>query len=145
MLENFIYLDKKISLKNFVPEIYTDRIYKTKENMKEIADSDSIRKGVYRFYGIFTKTNQRIGYVKYHILFDSPTIEIDRIEVDPLYQNKGYGTVLLQQSLYDLITDFSQVKSIIVCSTSFGISFYEKNGFIPYFGDNNLMKILQKK
>lgn len=34
------------------------------------------------------ETNQMIGYIKYHILFNSPTIEIDRIEVNSLYRGK---------------------------------------------------------
>lgn len=101
MLESFLRLDNKAVIKNFVPKVYSDRIYKTEKNRKEVADSDSTKKGIYRFYGIFIGTNQMIGYVKYHILFDSPTIEIDRIEVDSLYRDKGYGTMLMGQSLCD--------------------------------------------
>ncbi len=86
-----------------------------------------------------------IGYIKYHILFDSPTFEIDRIEVEPFYRDKGYGTMLMKQSLFDLIADFPYLENVSVCSTTDAIPFYRKNDFMPYFGDNNLMKILQKK
>lgn len=144
MLESFFRLDDKVAIKNFVPEIYTDRIYETKENKKEISDSDYAKNGIYRFYGIFSETNQMVGYIKYHILFNSPTIEIDRIEIDPLYRGKGYGTALMNQSLLDLTTDFPFIGSINVCSTTNAIPFYRKNDFIPYFGDNNLMRILRK-
>lgn len=145
MLESFLRLDNKAVIKNFVPKVYSDRIYKTEKNRKEIADSDSTKTGIYRFYGIFMETNQMIGYVKYHILFDSPTIEIDRIEVDSLYRDKGYGTMLMRQSLCYLVNDFPHIKKVIVCSTASATPFYEKNQFVPYFGDNNLEKTLQKK
>lgn len=144
MLDSFLRLDNKVAIKNFFPEIYTDRIYETKENKKEISDSDYTKNGIYRFYGIFMETNQMVGYIKYHILFNSPTIEIDRIEVDSLYRGKEYGTVLIKQSLLDIITDFPFIESVNVCSTADAIAFYRKNDFMPYFGDNNLMKILRK-
>lgn len=146
MLESFFKLDNKVAIKNFVPEIYAGRIYETKENKREISDSDyTTRNGIYRFYGIFMETNQMVGYIKYHILFNSPTIEIDRIEVNSLYRGKEYGSMLMKQSLLDLVTDFSFIESVNVCSTAEAIPFYIKNDFIPYFGDNNLMKILRKK
>lgn len=145
MLKSFLRLNNNVAIKNFVPEIYTDRMYETKENIQEISDSDSAKNGIYRFYGIFMETNQMVGYVKYHIFFDSPTIEIDRIEVDSLYQGRGYGTMLMKQSLLDLITDFPYIESVNVCSTASAIRFYRKNDFMPYFGDNNLMKIVRKK
>lgn len=142
MLENFQKLDNKVAMKNFVPEIYTNRI----DDTKEISDSDyaKYKNGIYRFYGIFTETNKMIGYIKYHILFNSPTIEIDRIEVDSLYQGKEYGTMLMKHSLLDLIADFPFIESVSVCSTTEAIPFYRKNDFMPYFGDNNLMKNLRK-
>lgn len=145
MLESFLKLNNEVSVKNFIPEIYTDRIYETKENIKEISDSDSSKNGIYRFYGIFRAENQMVGYIKYHILFNSPTIEIDRIEVDSLYRSREYGTMLMKQSLLDLITDFPFIENVNVCSTTDAIPFYRKNNFTPYFGDNNLTKILQKK
>lgn len=142
MLESFQKLDNKVAIKNFVPKIYKDRI----DDTKEISDSDNAKNknGFYRFYGIFIGTNQMIGYIKYHILFNSHTIEIDRIETDSLYRSKGYGTMLMKQSLIDLITDFPFIESVSVCSTTDAIPFYRKNDFMPYFGDNNLMKKLRK-
>lgn len=142
MLESFRQLDNKVATKNFVTEKYTNRI----DDTKEISDSDyaKYKNGIYRFYGIFTGTNKMIGYIKYHILFNSSTIEIDRIEVDSLYRGKEYGTMLMKHSLLDLIADFPFIESVSVCSTAEAIPFYRKNAFMAYFGDNNLMKNLRK-
>jgi len=139
MSEYIINLDQKITMKTFIPEIYMDRIDRSGEPSKNIPDRDKNAKGVYRFYGICIDSNQ-IGYVKYHILSDSPTINIDRIEIDPAYQSKGYGSVLIKHSLIDLVADFPHIKSVIVCSSALAIPFYIKNDFRPYFGDNNLIK-----
>lgn len=134
-------LDQRITMKTFIPEIYKDRIDKNSEQQKNIPDRDQNAKGVYRFYGICIDSSQ-IGYVKYHILSDSPTINIDRIEIDPSYQSKGYGSLLMKHSLIDLVTDFPHIRSVIVCSSALAIPFYVKNDFTPYFGDNNLIKTL---
>lgn len=53
--------------------------------------------------------------------------------------------MLMGQSLIDLVTDFPHIESVTVCSSALAIPFYIKNDFTSYFGDNNLIKKLQKK
>lgn len=136
MSGNLFEHNQEIIVKTFVPDIYMDRIDKNNKDSNNIPDSDSKATGIYRFYGIFVGSEQKIGYIKYHIKFNESEIKIDSI---------GYGTMLMKQSLFDLVNDFPYIESVSVCSSSFAIPFYIKNGFKPYFGDNNLIKTLIKR
>lgn len=69
---------------------------------KKITDLDFTKKGIYRLYGIFVETNKKIGYMRHHVLLSSPIIEIDRKEVDSLYQDKGYGTMFMKHRLWNI-------------------------------------------
>ena len=144
MSENHFEHDKEFIVKTFIPDIYMDSIDKGDKNPKDIPDSDSKITGVYRFYGIYVGFEHKVGYIKYHILFNSSTIEIDRIEVSNSYRDEGYGTMLMSQSLADLVNDFPHIESVSVCSTASAIRFYIKNDFKPFCGDNNLVRTLQK-
>lgn len=145
MSENIIEHSQEIIVKTFVPDTYIDRIDKNNEGSNNIFDLDSKPTGIYRFYGIFVDSKHKVGYIKYHILYDSSTIEIDWFKTDDSYQRAGYGTILLKQSLTDLVKDFPHIKEVIVCSTAYAIPFYIKNDFKPYLGDNNLIKTLERK
>lgn len=126
-----------VTIKPYIPELYHDQIGLT-ENLKDI--DDSINSGVYRFYGLFLEANQQVGYIKYHIPLESLTLEIERIKIDLNYRRKGYGTLLLRESIIDILKDYPKLKAINVCSTAEAIPFYQKNSFTPYFGENNLTR-----
>lgn len=131
-------MENELIIATFIPKMYEDTIDKSARDIP-----DTINLGFYRFYGIYDSLGNQLGFIKYHIMSLSPEIEIDRIKIEETYREKGYGTFLLKESLTDLISDYPDKKNITVCSSPRAISFYIKNDFTPYFGDNNLKKELK--
>lgn len=130
-------MNQNYNIEIYIPDIFKDRNIK---NNKDIPDS--FGNGFYRYYRIVFENSQKIGYIKYHVEFNNPTFEIDRLEIDFKFQNKSYGTKLLSESLKDLIKDFPYLEKVNVYSSPNAINFYKKNNFEPYLGDNNLTKSL---
>ena len=114
--------------------------------MKASIDGKSIpniqKTGFYRYYGIYVDGVQ-IGEALYTIEYGDSIFSLDRIEIDAKYREEGYGSLLLDYSITDLLRDFDYLERLNVCSLPLAIKFYINNGFVPYFGENNLMKILR--
>lgn len=131
-------MERKISVCNFIPEDLKDRMINSLDG-KSIPNMQ--KTGFYRYYGIYLDELQ-IGEALFTIEFNSATFSLDKIEIDSNYRDKGYGSILLSRSLQDLLEDIKYIERVNVCSLPGAISFYLKNGFKSYFGDNNLMKIV---
>ena len=132
---------ENVSVICYVPAIFEGRLKKlgcTKNISSNRKDT------IYRFYGIKMQQSL-IGYVKFSISTFETQGEIDTIAIEPNCLRKGQGSILLETSLCDIIADFPLLEKIIVTSTPSAIPFYIKNGFTPYFGDNNLERKLVRK
>lgn len=149
MDEYYMTYEREVTLKQvtenvsvicYVPTIFFDRVEKLMDT-KNI--SSPWKHTIYRFYGIKQGQNL-IGYVKFSIHTFGCRVEIDTINIDSNNQRKGLGSILLETSLSDIVTDFPYLEKMIVTSTSDAIPFYKENGFIPYFGENNLERKLIK-
>lgn len=123
---------------SYVPDDYTDRM----GGRTDLNIPDSINIGVYRYYGLFIERDENVGFVYFHIPDNGEVMTIPKMEVDVDYRDKGFGSILLRVALEDVTLDFSHIKSVNVCSTIEAIPFYERNDFIPFFGDNNLVRML---
>lgn len=150
MDEYYLTYEREVTLKQvtenvsvicYVPTIFFDRVEKLMDT-KNI--SSSWEHTIYRFYGIKQGQNL-IGYVKFSISIFERQVEIDTINIDSNNQRKGLGSILLETSLSDIVTDFPYLEKMIVTSTSDAIPFYLANDFTPYFGDNNLERKLARK
>ena len=130
-------MNQNYNIEIFIPDIYKDRNIK---NNKDIPNS--FGNGFYRYYRIILENSQTIGHIKYHVEFNNPIFEIDRLEINFKFQNKRYGTVLLSETLKDLKKDFPYLEKVNVCSSPNAINFYKKNNFESYLGENNLTKSL---
>ena len=128
--------DNQLLIQTYIPDLYNDR--KT-EDGKNIFNS--FNDGIYRFYRIVL-SDLPIGYIKYSITLNNPLFTIDTIKIDCAFRNKKYGTLLLNESLKDVIKDFPYLEKVIVCSSPNAINFYHQNHFESYFGENNLIKNL---
>lgn len=129
-------MEKNILVHSFIPEDLKDR-------MLGIVDEKNIpnmqKTGFYRYYGIYLDGVQ-IGETLYTIEFGKAIFSLDKIEIDSKYRDCGYGSILLDESIRDLIGDIDYLQRVNVCSLPGAIKFYLNNGFEPYFGDNNLTK-----
>ena len=70
--------------------------------------------------------NNIYGFITYSLIYDR--VEIIDIVIDSLYQNKGYGTLLLNY----LINSLNNIKNITLevnTNNKSAIQFYKKNGF----------------
>lgn len=132
-------INDNLLVASYVPDDYMDRM----EGRTDLNIPDSINLGVYRFYGLFNPDNEVVGFVYFHIPDEGAEATIPKMEVDADYRDKGFGSILLRIALEDVTQDFSHIKSVNVCSTIEAIPFYERNSFIPFFGDNNLVRMLR--
>lgn len=134
-------MEKKVLVCTFIPK---DLEYR----MEGRTDSKNIpnmqKTGFFRYYGIYVDGKQ-IGEALYSIEFNNSIFSLDRIEIDSKYREEGYGTILLEESIQDLVNDIDYLQRVNVCSLPVAIKFYLNNGFEPYFGDNNLKRNVRDK
>lgn len=139
-IADFNCLNKVFSFISFIPNIYMDAIYSG--NKKNIF---ALHKIIYRYYGI-ENNHTLIGFVHYSIPTDNIIVTLDNIEVFVPFRSKGLGTILLNQSLEDIVNDFPYLEKMNVCSLNEDTTrFYRNNGFEIYLGDNCLTKKLVRK
>lgn len=75
--------------------------------------------------------NEVVGYVDYWVTFDSATI--CQIAVHPNYQRMSIGSTLLNEVFKDCYAKRVINITLEVRESNIkGISFYKKNGFVPY-------------
>lgn len=129
-------MKKNVLIHSFIPEDLKDRMLGTIDE-KNIPNMQQT--GFYRYYGIYVDGVQ-IGEALYTIEFNKAIFSLDKIEIDSKYRDCGYGSILLDESIQDLIRDIDYLQRVTVCSLPGAIKFYLNNDFEPYFGDNNLTK-----
>lgn len=133
-------MKKGIEVKCFIP-------VGCSEDEKSLFKGKDIRiisgDGICRYYGIYVDDVQ-VGEALYSIVFNNKTFELDNIEIDSKYQENGYGSILLNESINDLLRDFPYLERVNVSSLPYVKKFYLSNGFKEYDGDN-LMKLFSSK
>ena len=130
--------ENQLLIQVYIPDLYSDRRIEDGKNI-----FNSFNDGIYRFYRIVLAFKP-IGYIQYHITFDNPLFTVDKIEIDYAFRNKKYGTLLLNESLKDVMKDFPYLEKVNVCSSPNAINFYRQSQFESYLGENNLIRNLRK-
>lgn len=132
-------------IKTYVPKIYIRDIIK--EDGKETKNlAGQTKNEIYRFYGLFSiETDEMIGSIKYYVKYNDESFSIEALDIDKSCRRQKYGSILMNETLKDILSDFPHLKRITVCSLPWSIPFYEYNDFTVYLGDNCLEKILVKK
>ena len=131
-------------IETYVPENYArDVLDGGSKNPCDLAGY--CKNEIYRFYGLFkADSKEMIGSIKYSVQDNNTSFSIESFDIDIKYRRKKYGSILLSETLKNILKDFPYLKRVTVCSMPGAISFYEKHHFTPYFGDNNLERNLVK-
>lgn len=131
-------IDDNFYIENYVPKNYArDAIGECNANPCDIAGY--YKNEIYRFYGLFrADSKEMIGSIKYSIQDDDTSFSIEALDIDINYRRKKYGSILLSETLKNVLKDFPHLKRVTVCSMPGAIP------FTPYFGDNNLERNLVK-
>ncbi len=132
-------MEKKIEVKCFIPDDcleYTDSNFKGKDILKKAKD------GIYRYYGIYVDDIQT-GEALFSMLFDDEVFKLNSIEIERKYRDMGYGSILLERSIKDLIADYSYLNKVVLWSVPSAVYFYKKNGFECYIDDEHFIKVVR--
>lgn len=125
-------------IKTYIPDLYEDKVDIKNGISTDIPNTNG--NGIIRFYGIFLANGSQIGHIKYKITFNDPLFVLHDLRIDTEYQRQKYGTILLNESLKDILKCFPYLKEVKVCSTWNALDFYEYNDFTSPYGDNNYVR-----
>ncbi len=140
-LSSFNCLNDVFYFISYIPMLYEDN----RDNANSQNILALVENGLYRFYGIENR-QILVGYARYYIPTDDKILRLDNIEIASPKRSNGLGTILLNQSLKNIASDFPYLEQIEVYSLSEDSTrFYIKNGFEVYLGDNCLTKKLIRK
>ena len=81
-----------------------------------------------RIIGFITLRATSIVESNYHTLQVNPAIEIAELAVDQEYEHKGFGSKLIDTTIYlatQLNENFIGIQNIVVCAASQAVAFYE--------------------